>query len=120
MQFTAPIFVALIAVLCSSSNAGKKQNNCKYLEIKDTIVQDLISTEHFIMLRFKNVFIVKYEKKLNAYCTPSQTMSSKNLTNAKKECSNNPICHMFYSSTGEIQKDSFSTRFKVRGFLVRN
>ena len=34
--------------------------------------------------------------KHDSYCTPSYAMSSTNPNDAKKECTNNRSCHMFY------------------------
>ena len=39
-------------------------------------------------------------KRNDNYCTPSYAMSSTNLNDAKKECTTNPRCHMFYDWGG--------------------
>ena len=46
----------------------------------------------------------EYEKKLGKFCDPSTRMSSTNANDAKRECSKNPGCHMFYRSGKDRQK----------------
>ena len=39
-------------------------------------------------------------KKPDTYCTPMTKMNSTNVNDAKKECTTNPSCHVFYDSKG--------------------
>jgi len=41
--------------------------------------------------------LVDFAKHLFSFCSPSSPMSSTNLEDAKKECTGNPSCTMFYS-----------------------
>ena len=43
-----------------------------------------------------------YTKKFNHFCKPNDKMASKNLNDAKKECSNDPSCRMFFESCGKV------------------
>ena len=62
-------------------------------------------------------------KKNDNYCTPSYAMSSTNLNDAKKECTTNPRCHMFYD-WGGTGRDFYScdntTLVKRSGFPFRS
>ena len=40
------------------------------------------------------------QKRPDTYCAPMTRMSSTNLNDAKKECTTNPSCHVFYDSKG--------------------
>ena len=43
-----------------------------------------------------------YTKKIGHFCKPNDKMASKNLNDAKKECSKNPSCSMFFESCGKV------------------
>ena len=47
-------------------------------------------------------YLDNYIIKLSDYCEdPRITMTSTNVNDAKKECTNNPSCHMFYKGCEE-------------------
>ena len=73
--------------------------NVRIWKLRTQLLVNLKRSYYFIILWFTNVFVVEYEKKFNTYCAPTYEMSATNLSEAKKECSNNLICLMFYSST---------------------
>ena len=75
---------------------------------------------------FKKLLLIgdrEYEKNNDKYCTPSYAMSSTNLNDAKKECTTNPRCHMFYD-WGGTGRDFYScdntTLVKRSGFPFRS
>ena len=47
--------------------------------------------------------------KANYYCYPTTDMTSIHLNDAKKECQDNPSCHMFYHVCGRGSKFKFCT-----------
>ena len=80
----------------------------------------------FSINNFKKLLLIgdrEYVKNNDKYCTPSYAMSSTNLNDAKKECTTNPRCHMFYD-WGGTGRDFYScdntTLVKRSGFPFRS